>query len=127
MSSSRTTKVLGFSVPPALAREFERMARKEHRTKSELFREMWRVYCGQRTQQERNAPRWGDEEWIMNLMLDAKAEQARNPKSVAEELAEHAVLSAYGARQARLAGIKPRDINKVIHEYRKARRAAGRA
>lgn len=41
---SRTTKVLGFSVPPSMLEEVEQMAREEHRTKSELFREMLRVY-----------------------------------------------------------------------------------
>ena len=36
----RTTKTLGFSVPPTLAKEVESLARKERRTMSELFREM---------------------------------------------------------------------------------------
>lgn len=41
---SRTTKVLGFSVPKQLADEYERMARAEQKTKSQLFREMVRNY-----------------------------------------------------------------------------------
>jgi len=40
----RITKVIGFSVPPALAEEIEQVAKAERRTKSELFREMFRVY-----------------------------------------------------------------------------------
>lgn len=41
---SRTTKVLGFSVPEELAKEYEEIAIKERKTKSELFREMVREY-----------------------------------------------------------------------------------
>lgn len=41
---SRTTKVMGFSVPPAIVEEVEQIAKEENRTKSELFREMLRVY-----------------------------------------------------------------------------------
>jgi metal-responsive CopG/Arc/MetJ family transcriptional regulator len=44
MSMSRTTKVLAISVPPAMADEFEQLAREEQSTKSELFRVMLRVY-----------------------------------------------------------------------------------
>lgn len=51
MSMSRTTKVLGFSVPPALAEEVEQIAQEERRTKSELFREMLRVYQAYRRHQ----------------------------------------------------------------------------
>ena len=40
----RQTKVLGFSVPKQIADEYENIAREEHKTKSELFREMIRKY-----------------------------------------------------------------------------------
>lgn len=42
--SKRTSKVLAVSVPPGLARDFERLAKQEGRNKSQLFREMLRVY-----------------------------------------------------------------------------------
>lgn len=45
---ARTATTIGFSVPPELAAEVERMARLEGRTKSELFREMVRVYRRER-------------------------------------------------------------------------------
>jgi metal-responsive CopG/Arc/MetJ family transcriptional regulator len=48
MLMSRTTKVLTFSVPPSMADEVERIAQDEARNKSELFREMLRVYCAYR-------------------------------------------------------------------------------
>jgi metal-responsive CopG/Arc/MetJ family transcriptional regulator len=52
MQMSRVTKILGFSVPPSMAEEFESIAREERRTKSELFREMLRLYQTYRKQAE---------------------------------------------------------------------------
>lgn len=40
----RTAETLGFSVPPQLKKEIEEIAKKEGRTKSELFREMVKAY-----------------------------------------------------------------------------------
>lgn len=40
----RTTKIVSLSLPPAMLREAERVAKKEGRTKSELFREALRRY-----------------------------------------------------------------------------------
>ena len=44
MVGRRSSKVLAVSVPPDTAEEFERLAGLEGRNKSELFREMLRVY-----------------------------------------------------------------------------------
>lgn len=44
MRAKRVTRVLAVSVPPDAAEDFERMAEEEGRNKSELFREMLRVY-----------------------------------------------------------------------------------
>lgn len=44
MKAKRATKILAVSVPPEAARDFERTAQDEGRNKSELFREMLRVY-----------------------------------------------------------------------------------
>lgn len=41
---ARNVTTIGFSVSPELKEEFERIARDEGRTKSELFREMLRRY-----------------------------------------------------------------------------------
>lgn len=40
----RTTKILSLSIPPELLKEAEHIAKKEGRTKSELFREALRRY-----------------------------------------------------------------------------------
>ncbi len=48
----RSTKVLAFSVPPAIAREIDRTAREEQKTRSELFRDMWEAYLIARDKEE---------------------------------------------------------------------------
>jgi metal-responsive CopG/Arc/MetJ family transcriptional regulator len=115
---SRTTKILGFSVPPTLVREVESIAKAEHRTKSELFREMVRIYSRYRQQRDRDETRW-----VMELIEEARAEQARKPMTVAEMLAENDQIVRYGAREAKRLGIAPKDINRIIHEYRQQRKA----
>ena len=118
MNMSRTTKILGFSVPPTVVREVETLAKMERRTKSELFREMVRVYRRYREQRERDEDRW-----VMNVIKEAKAEEAQNPMSAKAMVAEDELLARYGAKQAKKLGVKPKDINRVVHEYRKARKA----
>jgi len=110
----RTTKMVGFSVPPTLVREVEKMAKQERRTKSELFREMVRVYQRYRKQREED-----EERWVMNLIREAKEEQERNPLSPEELVKELKELGQYGARQAKKLGIKPKDVNRIIYEARK--------
>jgi metal-responsive CopG/Arc/MetJ family transcriptional regulator len=45
---ARTAVTIGFSVPPELAEEVNRIAKREGRSKSDLFREMLRVYRRER-------------------------------------------------------------------------------
>lgn len=42
--AKRTSTVLAVSVPPETARDFEELAEQEGRNRSELFREMLRIY-----------------------------------------------------------------------------------
>lgn len=44
MATKRTSRVLTVSVPPDAAEHFDRIAAEEGRNRSELFREMLRVY-----------------------------------------------------------------------------------
>jgi metal-responsive CopG/Arc/MetJ family transcriptional regulator len=117
---SRTTQILGFSVPPAVVKEVEALAKQERRTKSELFREMVRVYRRYRDQRDRE-----EERWVMNLIDQAKAEEAKNPMSVEDMLKESYRLSKYGEQQAKKLGIKTdmRSINRIVHERRQARKS----
>jgi len=118
MNMSRTTKIMGFSVPPTVVREVEILAKQERRTKSELFREMVRVYRRYRTQRDRDEARW-----INGVIEEAKAEQEKNPMSTEDMLKESDRLSRSGARQARKLGIKPKDIDRIVHEYRARKQA----
>jgi hypothetical protein len=101
-----------------VAKEVAILAKEEHRTKSELFREMVRVYRRYRTQRERD-----EERWVTNLIQEAKAEQAQYPMSTKAMLADDDRLGRYGAQKAKKLGIKPGDINRIIHERRKSRKS----
>jgi metal-responsive CopG/Arc/MetJ family transcriptional regulator len=46
--AKRASQVIAVSVPPESAEDFERIAKDEGRNKSELFREMLRVYRAHR-------------------------------------------------------------------------------
>jgi len=78
-----------------------------------------RVHLADRQKRNRD-----EERWILNLMAETKAEQARNPMSVEEMLKENDRLARYGTRQAKKLGIKPKDVNRLIHEHRKEARRA---
>jgi metal-responsive CopG/Arc/MetJ family transcriptional regulator len=117
----RTTKILGFSVPPAVVMEVESLAKEEGRTKSELFREMVRVYHRFRRQRDRDETRW-----VANLIQEAKAEQSKKPMTADEILGESERLARTAAKQAKKLGIKTdsTSVNHLIHERRKIRRSA---
>jgi hypothetical protein len=48
----RKTEVLGYSVSPALAREYEQIEKRERATKSDLFRRMVITYKAEREEEE---------------------------------------------------------------------------
>ena len=81
---TRTSKILSLSLPPALIREARRVAKKEGRTQSELFREALRRYIK-------------EEEWIE--------------------------LRRYGAQRARASGVRESDVERLVDEDRKGRKA----
>ena len=110
----RVTKVIGFSVPPALAEEVEQVAKAERRTKSELFREMFRVYQRYRQQREQE-----EERWVMELIREAQEEQAKNPMTPEELAQELKELGRDVSEQAKKRGITYKDVNRIIDESRK--------
>ena len=116
-------KHVGFTLPSPMEREFHQIATEEHRTKSELFREMFRVY---RSYRKRHPEPEIDDEWVMQVIQEAQEEQRRNPMTPGELVAEFRELSQYGSQQAKKVGINVEDeevINRIIHEER-ARRTA---
>lgn len=48
----RNTRVLGFSVAPEIAEEYDRLARRQKKTKSELFRQMVENYKARLDEEE---------------------------------------------------------------------------
>ena len=121
---ARATKNIGFSVPPVMADEVEQIAREEKRTKSELFREMLRVYRSYRKRQPEPAI---DEAWVMQVMREAQEEERRNPMSAEEFAAESERLMRYGTERAKALGItSEEEINDIVYEERQNRRQAVR-
>jgi metal-responsive CopG/Arc/MetJ family transcriptional regulator len=127
MFTTQTMKNVGFTVPPTMADEIEQMAQEEHRTKSELFREMLRVY---RSYRKRHPEPEIDEEWVMQVIREAQEEEKQNPMTDEEFMEESRKLAEYGARQAKKLGIDVEDdevINRIIHDVRARQREKNRA
>jgi hypothetical protein len=64
-----------------------------------------------------------EDRWITGLIEQARAEQASRPLSVDELLAESDRLVRYGSQQAKKAGLKAKDVNPAIDDYRRSRKA----
>jgi metal-responsive CopG/Arc/MetJ family transcriptional regulator len=69
MAMIPTMKHMGFTIPPPIADEFERIARKEQRTKSELVREMFRIY---RSYRKKHPEPEINDEWVMQVIREAQ-------------------------------------------------------
>ncbi|HEX3035396.1 MAG TPA: ribbon-helix-helix protein, CopG family [Thermodesulfobacteriota bacterium] len=75
-TQTRTTKILSLSLPPELLKEAERIAKKEGRTKSELFREALRRYIQEKKWQDiqeygaRQAKKLGVSETEVERIID---------------------------------------------------------
>jgi metal-responsive CopG/Arc/MetJ family transcriptional regulator len=123
MATAPTMKHVGFTVPPPMEEELEQMAKEEHRTKSELFREMVRVY---RSYRKRHPEPEIDEEWVMQVLREAQEEEKRNPMTDEEAMAISEELMRYGAQQAKKMGITLEDIDRIIHEERARRKTTYR-
>jgi adenylate kinase family enzyme len=125
--ATQTIKHVGFTLPSPMEREFHQIATEEHRTRSELFREMFRVY---RSYRKRRPEPTIDDEWVMQVIREAQEEERRNPMTTEELLRESRALSEYGARQAKKVGIDVEDdevINRIVHEERARWREKNRA
>lgn len=108
-------KHVGFTLPSPMEKEFDQIATEEHRTKSELFREMFRVY---RSYRKRRPEPEIDDEWVMQVIREAQEEQRQNPMTPDELVAEFRELAREGGERARQLGIKEEDIDRIIHEHR---------
>src|SRR4051794_16742295 len=111
MSITRATKIVGFSMPPQMEKELQEMAKEEQRTKSEPFREMFRMY--RRHRGKHREPKI-DGEWVMQVIREAEEEQKRDPMTPEELVAEFDELAREGGERAKKLGIKLEDVDKII-------------
>jgi metal-responsive CopG/Arc/MetJ family transcriptional regulator len=131
MSTARTMKHVGFTVPPSMAEEIDRMAHEEHRTKSELFREMMRVYRMYHKQLEK-AEEEQFQRMVDGVIAEALKAQEEGRSLMTDEEAEkmEQELMRYGAEQGRKTGINVEDdeeINRMIRNVRARQREKSRA
>jgi hypothetical protein len=116
--ATRTTKVIGFSVPPQIAREVEDLARRERKTKSELFRKMVQFY-------QRYAP-MSDALELAAIAVLIREMQQEPERSDEEEIRVFRRLQRYGRQTARRLGIRTEeDVNRLVEEFRAGRKHAG--
>lgn len=76
----RNTRVLGFSVAPEIAEEYDRLAQRQKKSKSELFRQMMESYKARL-----------DEEEFFRLQT-RMARQAQRKKALTEKEVEKIVF-----------------------------------
>ena len=93
----RTTKVVAITMPPAMARDAARLAKKQNRTLSELMREAFRRY-----QQE-------------DVVSSSRA---------LHELAAAVAALRTGAKRNGLDKRTPREVDSEVSAYRREKRAA---
>jgi len=110
---ARTSRNLGFAVPPRMAEEFERVAEEEGSTKSELFRRMFRLYQSYRTPISERTP--VPEAWVERLILEAQDAERRTPMSAQEYGAAIQRAQRYGVKRAKALGItSEKDLDQVL-------------
>ena len=125
MNMARVSKNLGFTVPPVMAEEFERLANEEGSTKSELFRRMFRLYKSYRVPMEQRGFDAGS--WVERLIAEAQAEEEGSPLRVEEFRAGMERATRYGAERAKSLGISSEEaINELVYAERQKNRNASR-
>lgn len=115
MIVGRMSKNIGFTVPPRMADEFDRVAQEEGSTKSELFRRMFRLYQTYRTQFEQA------EELRLERLVQQAIEEATQPFTEEDMEREEAELLRYGAEKAKEAGIGEEEIDDIVYAIRHQR------
>ena len=126
MNTTRVSKNIGFTVPPRMAVDFDRLAIEEGSTKSELFRRMFRLYQSYRTPfEERGATRSAS--WAERLLAEAASEERRSP--LTDEAFRDGIERAtrYGVKRAESIGVSSEQkMNDIVYEERQRIRNASR-
>lgn len=108
----RSTKNVSITIPIGMLKETERLAKLEHRTMSELFREALRQYNVRHSRTPKHEP---------SVTLRTLQQANKHPMSPEDLGAEDKRLRQYGARQAKKLGIREQDVVRIIHESRARR------
>ena len=125
MSMARISRNLGFTVPPRMAEEFERLANEEGSTKSELFRRMFRLYQSYQAPMKRQG--LSPALWVERLLAEAKVEEEQSPLTSEAFQAGIERATRYGTERAQLGGISSEEeINTLVYEERQKNRNAAR-
>lgn len=110
----RKTKVIAFSVPPSIYEEVSAIARKLNKTKSELFRDMVRLYARYRKIEEQE-----ELNRISRLIIEAKEEVRKRGYDNEREWSEFKKLQEYGLQKSKELGItSEEEIERFIDEQR---------
>ena len=112
MNVARTYKTVGFSIPPAIAERIERTAMARNMTRSELFREMFRVW-ERETRFDPDA-----DEAILKLAAEEKERERRNPTSLEDDLRFFEELREDLQRRAKERGLTVTEDGEIIETAR---------
>ncbi len=109
---SRTYKTVGFSIPPAIAERIERTAVARNMTRSELFREMFRVW----ERETRLDP--DSDEAILKLAAEEKEKERLNPTTVEERLREFEEIRRNLLERAQSLGLSVTEDGEILEKER---------
>lgn len=109
---ARTYKTVGFSIPPQIVERIERTVRERNMTKSELFREMFRVWeKGERLDSD-------SDEAVLRLAAEEKEKERLNPTTVEERLREFEEIRRNLLERAQSLGISVTEDGEILEKER---------
>ncbi len=108
MPITRTYKTIGFSVPPGIAAQINDQAKKLQLTKSEFFRDMYRVW---REKKERDQIFTS---MVTKAIAEAEEEKRTNPKTPKEILDDMEDMAETLSERAKTLGLKITEEGDII-------------
>ncbi len=108
MRVARTYKTVGFSIPPAIAERIEQTAMARNMTRSELFREMFRVW----ERETRLDP--DSDEAILRMAAEEKEKERRNPTAVEDDMRFFTALREDLQKRAKERGLTVTENGEIV-------------
>jgi Arc/MetJ-type ribon-helix-helix transcriptional regulator len=113
MTVARQYRTLGFSVPPAMAARIDQIVREKQFTRSEFFREMFRLW----EQQDRaTRPDPDSDEAILKLFAEEQEKERRNPTPVEESLRSFEEIRRNLQRRAKALGLEVTEDGEILEK-----------